>query len=341
MAKKGGKKGSALVVSKVKRANQLKNKKKQNSSNRPQVTSRKSRKNDQAEKPQRINEDSKNKKSLGQKNLKKAETFKSGKKKQLPKPTVKSNNVVEDEFEADEMLDMMDQEDIDILKSRANKQNKRPASNGDIDTVKKSRRIEIEDEYDDELFNSNKDKKSTRPLLPIKTRQGIVERSVEVDESPENSESELEAEEEEEKKPLSMAEIYSIRKAKIEELKAAIGSASSSITENPEERMENISAVLKLYKGLTADVYITGFKLISASLVGLFRDLAPTYEIKNTSKAGDKLKKATRVVYAVEGRLLKYYQIFLKKLEGLFDTTIQLYPLLIFFHFCLQIHFPL
>ena len=321
MAKKGGKKGNSMVVSKVKRANHMKNRKKSSSDKRQQITS-KTKKNDQSDKPQGKNKDSKAQQKPARNGMKKVEIPKLGKKKkQPPKPVVQPNGIVEEDFEADEMLDMMDEEDIEIFRNKANKNNKRPAANGDIDVAKKSRRVDVEDEYDDELFNQNKDKKNTRPLLPIKTRQGIVERSVEIDELSENSESELEAEEEE-KEPLSMAEIFAKRKAKVEELKAAIGCASSSITENPEERMENISAILKLFKGLTADVYITGFKLISASLVNLFRDLAPTYEIKNTNKAGDKLKKATRVVYAVEGRLLKYYQMFLKKLEGLFSIAV-------------------
>ena len=318
MAKKGGKKGNSLVVSKVKRANHMKNKKKPNGDRRQKTTSQQNKKNDNSDNTQRKNKNAKIQQNPGRKTLKRLDTPKSGKKKQQQKTPVQSNGVIEDVFEADEMMDMMDEEDIDFFKSKAVNKNKRQANNGDIDVAKKARRVEIEEEYDDELFNTNKEKKSTRPLLPIKTRQGIVERSVEVEEASEESGSELEAEEEEEKEPLSMAEIYAMRQTKIEELKTAIGSASSSITENPEERMENISTILKLYKGLTADVYITGFKLISASLVGLFRDLAPTYEIKSTNKPGEKLKKATRVVYAVEGRLLKYYQMFLKKLEGFY-----------------------
>jgi nucleolar complex protein 3 len=109
--------------------------------------------------------------------------------------------------------------------------------------------------------------------------------------------------------------MYARRKQKIEDLKALIGSSSSNILENPDERMEHISAVLKLYATLTPDIFITGFKLISASLVELFKDLAPGFEIKMTSKPGERLKKATREIYGNEARLLKYYQMFLKKLE--------------------------
>jgi len=338
MAKKGGKKGNGMVVSKVKRANHMKHKKKP--AEKKTNTTRPNQKKNENDKPQRKAKDKtpvKSPKAGVKKSEKKAASKKvviprnaSEKKKaangKLTALKMQPNGVVEDVFEADEMLDMMDEEDIDYF---AKKANKRPASNednGDIDVAKKNRRknnnnhVDIEDEYDEELFTKNKDKKSTRPLLPIKTREGIVERSIEIDELSDEEEDE-EEEEEKEAEPLSMAEIYARRKQKIEELKAVIGSSSSSIIENPEERMENISAVLKLYKGLTADVYITGFKLVSASLVELFKDLAPQYEIKNTGKPGEKLKKATRVVYAVEGRLLKYYQMFLKKLEGSFSIV--------------------
>jgi nucleolar complex protein 3 len=64
---------------------------------------------------------------------------------------------------------------------------------------------------------------------------------------------------------------------------------------------------------------MTGFKLISASLVELFKDLAPGFEIKTTNKPGERLKKLTREIYGNEARLLKYYQMFLKKLEDTFS----------------------
>lgn len=240
-----------------------------------------------------------------------------GKKKKMPyvKPVVKNTEMIQDDFDADEMMDMMDEEDVSFFKNKASASQK-------ADALSKKRKIEVtegetvEEEYNEELFNKELTKKKTRHLLPIKTKQGIVEQSIEVDYPISDEETEDEEDDaEKEEAPKSMAEMYVLRRQKLEDLKALIGSSSSNILENPDERMEHISAVLKLYSTLTPDIFITGFKLVSASLVELFKDLAPGFEIKATSKPGERLKKVTREIYGNEARLLKYYQMFLKKLE--------------------------
>ena len=68
---------------------------------------------------------------------------------------------------------------------------------------------------------------------------------------------------------------------------------------------EGVAAIFKLYDSLGPDTTITGVKLISQTLVELFKDLAPGFEIKQTAQAGDRLKKTTRQVYGLEGKLLK------------------------------------
>ncbi|KAI9564697.1 hypothetical protein GHT06_008438 [Daphnia sinensis] len=310
MAKKGAKK--TMVVSKTKRASHMKHKKtyKAGARARQPVVQTKMRPGDRTQP---------NNSRLNPQSNKNATTSIPGisKKKKMnnTKPIAKNPVVKEDDIDADEMMDMMDEEDVDFFKNKASK--KEQSGN-----LPKKRKLEekksgnVEEEYNEELFNKELTKKETRHLLPIKTKQGIVEQSIEVDYQTSDEEEDEEDEDvEKEEAPKSMAEMYVQRKQKLEDLKALIGSSSSNILENPDERMEHISAVLKLYNTLTPDIFITGFKLVSASLVELFKDLAPGFEIKCTNKPGDRLKKVTREVYGNEARLLKYYQMFLKKLE--------------------------
>ena len=315
MAKKGVKK--TMVVSKTKRASHMKNKKsyKPGARVRQPIVKPKTQFGDKTQpNNSRPNQHTNNKKSV-------TSIPGSRKKKGLnnAKTIPKNDEIVQDDFDADEMMDMMDEEDVSFFKEKASN----IQHNGKL---AKKRKLEsdlsgetVEEDYNEELFNKELTKKKTRHLLPIKTKQGIVEQSIEVDyqssdEEDKDGEDE-DAKEEEEDAPKSMAEMYARRRQKLEDLKSLIGSSSSNILENPDERMEHISAVLKLYNTLTPDIFITGFKLISASLVELFKDLAPGFEIKATSKPGERQKKATREVYGNEQRLLKYYQMFLKKLE--------------------------
>ena len=316
MAKKGGKKGKGMVISKVKRANHLKQKKNPKGVDKSRIV----KKN-----PSKIYQHvDKSKSKIKGKGQDKGTPNVSKKKVVEPKKAPpKSNGVVEDVFEADEMMDMMDDEDLLYL---AKASSAATDNSGENQRKRKRKNIDdddnIEEEYDEEMNRQRKDLKMTRPLLPIKTKEGIVERSMELEDQPESEEEQEDGGEQEaaeEEQPKSVAEIYAQRQKKIEELKCTLGVTSSNIIENPEERMDSISAILKLYSNLTPDIYITGCKLISASLVELFKDLAPGFEIKQTAKAGDKLKKETRVVYGNEGRLLKFYQIFLKKLETMFS----------------------
>ncbi|XP_046464634.1 nucleolar complex protein 3 homolog [Daphnia pulex] len=312
MAKKGAKK--TMVVSKTKRASHMKHKKtyKAGARVRQPFVKPKTQLGDKTQPNNSRPNQQANKKNPV------ASIPGSNKKKKFnnEKPIPKTEEIVQDDFDADEMMDMMDEEEVSFFKTKASNIQQKNANAGKKRKIEEHNGETVEEEYNEDLYNSELTKKKTRHLLPIKTKQGIVEQTIEVDyQSSDEEEKDDEDAEEEEEAPKSMAEMYARRKQKIEDLKALIGSSSSNILENPDERMEHISAVLKLYATLTPDIFITGFKLISASLVELFKDLAPGFEIKMTSKPGERLKKATREIYGNEARLLKYYQMFLKKLE--------------------------
>lgn len=319
MGKKGGKKSKGMVVSKTKRANHLKQKKgykaggivksQQTAAKRKSyLPGEKNKPNDKSPKKGRHPAPAQQKSSI--------EAPRQGKGKKDNKTASRkpqdANTPIGDDFEADEMMDMMDDEDLEFLK-------KSTGQNGDS-KKKRKRAEEIEDLYDEELYQQDMLKKKTKALLPIKTKKGVVERSIEVEDAVSDQEDEEAVEEEKKDEPtLSVAEMYARRKAKIDNLKTQIGVATSNILEKPEERLDSISGLLKLYGELTPDMFITGFKLLSASLVELFKDLAPGFEIKDTTNPGDRLKKTTREVYGNEARLLQFYQMFLKKLEDAFS----------------------
>lgn len=305
-----------MVISKIKRAHHVKHKKSYQAGSRARQPVIPKRKTPQVGDKTQQNEFEHKNKSKGKTGL--VLTIQSfGKQKKTKEVKErKEKKITQHKFGASEMLDMMDEEDLQFFKDQT--------IPNDISSSKRKREEPAEDaveeDYNRKLLMEGLAKKKIRHLLPIKTKQGIVERTVEVEHcSSDEEEKEKEpAKEEQEDTPESIAEIYARRKQKLEDLKGLIGSSSSNILENPDERMDHISAVLKLYKQLTPDILITGFKLISVSLVELFKDLAPGFEIKATHKPGDRLKKATREIYGNEARLLKYYQMFLKKLEDTF-----------------------
>ena len=304
MAKKGGKKTKGMVVSKTKRANHLKHKKSYRNGVAKAGTNKEvyqhsvKTKNERTPRSKLKNEGNSRSKSKNEgnprsKSKNEGNSRSKSKNEGIPRLKIKGRPVKKDrkqqthndnglDFDADELMDMMDPEDLAFLAGNAN---------GDLSTKqKKHKRDEddnIEEEYDRELAEKEKGSKKTRPLLPIKTSQGLVERSVELDEPEEPASDQEDEEEEEEKepwKPLGAAEAYAQWLKEIEDLKTALGNTSSNIIENPEENLDSLSTLLKMYEQLGPDILITGTKLISASLVEIFKDLAPGFEIKQTSK---------------------------------------------------------
>ena len=218
MAKKGGKKTKGMVVSKTKRANHLKHKKSYRNGVAKAGTNKEvyqhsvKTKNERTPRSKLKNEGNSRSKSKNEGNSRSK-----SKNEGIPRLKIKGRPVKKDRkqqthndnglnFDADELMDMMDPEDLAFLAGNAN---------GDLSTKqKKHKRDEddnIEEEYDRELAEKEKGSKKTRPLLPIKTSQGLVERSVELDEPEEPASDQEDEEEEEEKepwKPLGAAEAY-------------------------------------------------------------------------------------------------------------------------------------
>lgn len=280
-------------------------------------------------------------------NIKKTKHIKNNKKNSLsniqkPKPT---ENYSEDSDQGEDMLDMVDKDDINFLKNAITNRsynifNKIKFSSSEGPKSKKRKVVDdesLENQYENQLDEGESDKK-VKSLLPIKTKDGIipqqtlVERDDEYEE--ENGLTENELEEPEEKfslentdlefsGPISATQLLSKRNELINKMKIHIGTLSSGLLENPEEKVTNLRTLLSLMDDETAQLYVSVKKLILVSLLEIFKDILPSYEIKNVSTEGVKLKKDTLKLQKYEETLLLYYKKYLKKLEKCLSVLIK------------------
>ncbi|KAK2703683.1 hypothetical protein QYM36_017977 [Artemia franciscana] len=171
--------------------------------------------------------------------------------------------------------------------------------------------------YEEKVAKQRKEESKVKALLPIKTKEGLIPQSMEVEEKEEQEVEEREKEEE--IVPLTAAEMFALRQKKLIEAKVAIGALSSNVLESPEENIGNMANILDYFEKPDLELCLTVRKMAAFSMVALFIDLAPGYEIIHTNQPGKKLKKDTRKLYTYEDRLLKYYRRFLKAMEKYLD----------------------
>jgi nucleolar complex protein 3 len=81
-------------------------------------------------------------------------------------------------------------------------------------------------------------------------------------------------------KPITTVQLLAYRETRIELLRYKIGILSSEILENPEEKSNNLKILLELMEGKVPEIYVTIRKLSTASLLEIFKDLLPSYNIK-------------------------------------------------------------
>ncbi|KAL1461686.1 hypothetical protein WDU94_013558 [Cyamophila willieti] len=287
------------------------------------------------------------------------------KKKELP------STIEEVEPEDDQTLvDMIDENDLayllrpDIAKSYSllqslrtkseraephrKKQKLRHDEGGDDDGLSKYENIYEKDREEDKAFQHTQKK-----LLPIKTKQGLVDRTMERPEEldleknekyirkkkekkrkrGEGEEDEEENEHEEEKEavtdyvenerrtvlqddePVTTAQLMASREGVIQKYKFKIGILASGLLENPEEKTKNLKLLLDIMRSRDPELRITVKKLVILSLMEVFKDLLPSYAIKHHNAPGTKLKKDTLKLQTYENNLLKGYKDYLALLE--------------------------
>lgn len=91
-------------------------------------------------------------------------------------------------------------------------------------------------------------------------------------------------------KPISAAQLLTVRNEALRQKKIHIGTLSSGLLENPEEKIMNLKTLLDIMDDETPEVYLTVRKLVIVSLTEVFKDILPSYEIKHVNNEGVKCK---------------------------------------------------
>lgn len=84
-------------------------------------------------------------------------------------------------------------------------------------------------------------------------------------------------------KPISAAQMLAVRSEVLRQKKIHIGTLSSGLLENPEEKIMNLKTLLNIMDEETLEVYLTVQKLVIVSLLEVFKDILPSYEIKHSN----------------------------------------------------------
>lgn len=90
--------------------------------------------------------------------------------------------------------------------------------------------------------------------------------------------------------PISTAELLACREEILKSRRFKIGLLSSSVLENPEMKSGNLKILLELMDESNPEVYITVRKLATVSLLEVFKDLLPSYNISQVQPEGVKCK---------------------------------------------------
>ena len=86
--------------------------------------------------------------------------------------------------------------------------------------------------------------------------------------------------------PISTAELLACREEVLKSRRFKIGLLSSSLLENPELKSANFKILLDLMNEMNPEVYITVRKLATVSLLEVFKDLLPSYNITQIQPEG-------------------------------------------------------
>ncbi|KAG7190130.1 hypothetical protein KM043_006263 [Ampulex compressa] len=276
-------------------------------------------------------------------------------KKQIQKLPPPQTKVVEEEEEEEEsdhgedLMNMVEEDDLNFLQKAISNKSYNILKQIRLDETDKIRRPKRSKKKDDLLIeemyenvtskiNAEESGKKVRMLLPIKTKNGVIEKRVIEEENGEvsdcestksegerandeieNSDMEIERDlcnvEKEDHRPVSAIELLACREDVLRTKRLKIGILSSGLLENPEQKCGNFKALLDLMEESNPEVYITVRKLATVSLMEIFKDILPSYNILQIKPDGVKLKKDTLQLYNYEAILLRSYKSYLQKLE--------------------------
>ncbi|XP_025160939.1 nucleolar complex protein 3 homolog [Harpegnathos saltator] len=279
----------------------------------------------------------------------------SKKQSQKPPPPRQETVEEEESDHGEDLMDMVEKDDLIFLQEAISNKSYNLLKQIHLNEPDKEqngrKRKKIENSRPiEELFENNFSKimkdnagKSIRMLLPIKTKNGLIQKHIieevndisnkdneivnnnnEEEESKKtdkenNSDMEMEINAhntlEKADKPVSTIELLACREEVLKSKRFKIGILSSGILENPELNISNFKMLLDFMDERNPEIYITVRKLAMVSLLEIFKDLLPSYNILQISQEGVKLKKETLALQNYETILLRSYKSYLQRLE--------------------------
>ncbi|XP_028738745.1 nucleolar complex protein 3 homolog [Peromyscus leucopus] len=254
-------------------------------------------------------------------------------KKPIPLEDPKSKRPVkrmereEEEEEEALPLDMMDEDDLQLMKDLGQKASflTRDLSSSEPVHIKKRKHESVIDKYEKMPRTlQTAPEKELIHLLPIKDKSGIIpqtrEKPVTDIQQEEEDEEELQVEEEVIESPrqeLTLEEHLIERKKKLQEKKIQIAALASAILSDPESNIKKLKELRSMLMEQDPDVAVTVRKLVIISLMELFKDITPSYKIRPLTEAekSTKIRKETQKLREFEEGLVSQYKFYLENLE--------------------------
>ncbi|XP_068955374.1 nucleolar complex protein 3 homolog [Petaurus breviceps papuanus] len=234
----------------------------------------------------------------------------------------------EEEEEEALPLDMMDEDDLQLLKDLGQMPSflTRDLSSSEPVHVKKRKQESIIDKYEKVPRRlQTEPEKEVIHLLPIKDKCGIIPQTrekpvVNINTNEEEEQEEMAFEEviTEDPMPKLTTEEYIIeRRRKLQEKKIHIAALASAILSDPESNIKKLKELRAMLMEQDPGVAVIVRKLVMVSLMELFKDITPSYKIRpltETEKAS-KVRKETQKLREFEEGLVSQYKFYLENLE--------------------------
>ncbi|EPY88761.1 hypothetical protein CB1_000155006 [Camelus ferus] len=116
---------------------------------------------------------------------------------------------------------------------------------------------------------------------------------------------------------LTLEEHLIERKKKLQEKKMHIAALASAIISDPESNIKKLKELRSMLMEQDPDVAVTVRKLVTVSLMELFKDITPSYKIRPLTEAekSTKIRKETQKLREFEEGLVSQYKFYLENLE--------------------------
>ncbi|XP_032463336.1 nucleolar complex protein 3 homolog isoform X3 [Phocoena sinus] len=246
-----------------------------------------------------------------------------------PKKKRPGKRIEREEEEEEEALplDMMDEDDLQLMKDLGQRASflTRDLSSSEPVHARKRKHEHVIDKYEKiPRTLQTAPEKELIHLLPIKDKSGIIpqtrEKPVIDSNQDEENQEEMEPEEEiieEPIKELTLEEHLIERKKKLQEKKMRIAALASAILSDPESNIKKLKELRSMLMEQDPDVAVTVRKLVIVSLMELFKDITPSYKIRPLTEAekSTKIRKETQKLREFEEGLVSQYKFYLENLE--------------------------